>query len=195
MPMNTDHFHTHGPDELAMLRAECDKWHKAYDRVWEERMRSADRAIELEKENAALNAEIEMLKKHIANGDVSRITWIDEVAELEKKFQEAESCSPMLPINCWKKCSEELPEEDEEILFVDEDGCYYVGTMWRVPYPIDGEKEIHWQGNGEPECNNPAYWMPLPKAPDFISTDLRQPIATENQQPPQGAKENTNESD
>lgn len=50
MSMNNDHFHTHGPDELAMLRAECDKWHKAYDRVWEERMRFADRAVTLEKE-------------------------------------------------------------------------------------------------------------------------------------------------
>lgn len=57
MAMNKDHFHTHGPDELAMLRAECDKWHKAYDRVWEERMRFADRAIELEKENSNLNEE------------------------------------------------------------------------------------------------------------------------------------------
>lgn len=57
MAMNKDHFHTHGPDELAMLRAECDKWHKAYDRVWEERMRFADRAIELEKENKELKEE------------------------------------------------------------------------------------------------------------------------------------------
>jgi hypothetical protein len=47
--MTHDQLHTHGPDELAMLRAECDKWHKAYDRVWEERMRFADRAIELSK--------------------------------------------------------------------------------------------------------------------------------------------------
>ena len=57
MTMTHEQLHTHGPDELAMLRAECDKWHKAYDRVWEERMRFADRAIELEKENAALKEE------------------------------------------------------------------------------------------------------------------------------------------
>ena len=54
MTMTHEQLHTHGRDELAMLRAECDKWHKAYDRVWEERMRFADRAIELEKENKEL---------------------------------------------------------------------------------------------------------------------------------------------
>ena len=64
---NNDHFHTHGPDELAMLRAECDKWHKAYDRVWEERMRFADRAIDLEKENSNLKRDNEQLSLRADN--------------------------------------------------------------------------------------------------------------------------------
>lgn len=166
MTMTHDQLHTHGPDELAMLRAECDKWHKAYDRVWEERMRFADRAIELEKENSNLKRDNEQLLLRADNWKSLCVAGEKNIAELEKKFQEAESGSPTLPINRWKKCSEELPEEDEEILFVDEDGCYYIGTMWRVPHPIDGEKEIYWQGKGLPICENPAYWMPLPSAPE-----------------------------
>lgn len=69
MTMNNDHFHTHGPDELAMLRAECDKWHKAYDRVWEERMRFADRVIALEKEVARLLMKISSLEKLVETAD------------------------------------------------------------------------------------------------------------------------------
>lgn len=69
MAMNNDHFHTHGPDELAMLRAECDKWHKAYDRVWEERMRFADRAVTLEKEVVGLLMKISSLEKLVETAD------------------------------------------------------------------------------------------------------------------------------
>lgn len=37
-----------------------------------------------------------LLKEHIANGDVSRITWIDEVIELKQKLDEKESWVKML---------------------------------------------------------------------------------------------------
>lgn len=72
MAMNTDHFHTHDNFKIAG---------KIIDQVSALKQRNA----ELEKENAALKAEIEMLKNHIANGDVSRITWIDELAELKEE--------------------------------------------------------------------------------------------------------------
>lgn len=124
------------------------------------------RIAELEKENSNLKRDNEQSLLRADNWKSLCFVGEENIAELEKKFQEAESCSHMIPINRWKKCSEELPKEDEEILFVDEDGCYYVGTMWRVQHPIDGEKEIYWQGKCEPICENPAYWMPLPKAPE-----------------------------
>ena len=37
-----------------------------------------------------LKAENKLLKEHIANGDVYRITWIDEVIELKQKLHDAE---------------------------------------------------------------------------------------------------------
>ena len=46
--------------------------------------KNADAAI------AELKAENKLLKEHIANGDVSRITWIDEVIELKQKLHDAE---------------------------------------------------------------------------------------------------------
>lgn len=79
MPMNNDHFHTHGPDELAMLRAECDKWHKAYDRGWEDRMRLVDWAIALEKEAAELK---ENHKKEVAR-------LLMKISSLEKLIETA----------------------------------------------------------------------------------------------------------
>lgn len=75
MAMNNDHFHTHGPDELATIRAECDKWHKAYDRVWEERMRFADMAIALEKENAILKESQRWLKCSEKLPEDGEIVW------------------------------------------------------------------------------------------------------------------------
>lgn len=39
---------------------------------------------------AELKDENKLLKEHIANGDVSRITWIDEVIELKQKLHDAE---------------------------------------------------------------------------------------------------------
>lgn len=81
MAMNNDHFHTHGPDELAMLRAECDKWHKAYDRVWEEHMRLADRAIALEKETAELK---ENHRKEVA-GLLMKISSLEKLVETADK--------------------------------------------------------------------------------------------------------------
>ena len=114
MTMTHEQLHTHGRDELATLRAECDKWHKAYDRVWEEHMRFADRAIELEKENSNLKRDNEQLLLRADNWKSLCFAGNENIAELEKKFQEAESCSPMIPINRWKKISEELPSEEME---------------------------------------------------------------------------------
>ena len=38
-----------------------------------------------------LKAENKLLKEHIANGDVSRITWIDEVIELKQKLESVQA--------------------------------------------------------------------------------------------------------
>lgn len=40
---------------------------------------------------AKLKAENKLLKEHIANGDVSRITWIDEVIELKAKLENVQA--------------------------------------------------------------------------------------------------------
>ena len=66
----------------------------------------------------------------------------------------------------WRKCSEELPEEYTDVLFIDSDWTYYLGDMWIIS--TDGVKpaEPYWSGRGEPRCNNPKYWLPLPKAPE-----------------------------
>ena len=90
MTMTHDQLHTHGPDELAMLRAECDKWHKAYDRVWEERMRFADRAIELEKENANLKRDNEQLLLRADNWKSLCVTGEKNIAELKAQKAQAE---------------------------------------------------------------------------------------------------------
>ena len=89
MAMNADHFNTHDNFKIAG---------KIIDQVSALKQRNA----ELEKENAALKAEIEMLKNHIANGDVSRITWIDELAELKEERR-------------WRKFSEEKPEDGQSV--------------------------------------------------------------------------------
>lgn len=70
------------PDELAMLRAECDKWHKAYDRGWEDRMRLADRAIALEKEIAELK---ENHKKEVARL-LMKISSLEKLIETANKI-------------------------------------------------------------------------------------------------------------
>ena len=57
-----------GPDVNGVVQRE--PW-KAYD------IDEVDAAI------AELKSENKMLKEHVANGDVSRITWIDEVTELK----------------------------------------------------------------------------------------------------------------
>lgn len=41
---------------------------------------------------AELKAENKMLKEHIANGDVSRITWIDEATELKAENERLKKC-------------------------------------------------------------------------------------------------------
>lgn len=98
MPMNNDHFHTHGPDELAMLRAECDKWHKAYNRVWEERMRFADRVVALEKETAELEAKNARLKKELEGPGVCRIKNPCTPEESETIRLALEKSNPVLGI-------------------------------------------------------------------------------------------------
>ena len=40
---------------------------------------------------AEKDREIALLKEHIANGDVSRITWIDEVIELKQKLESVQA--------------------------------------------------------------------------------------------------------
>lgn len=86
MTMTHDHLHTHGPDELTNLRAECDKWHKAYDRVWEERMRFADRAIELEKENKTLSDDVADKIESITELQEVFEKYKTEIAELNKSI-------------------------------------------------------------------------------------------------------------
>ena len=48
------------------------------------------KATEVDEAIAELKDENKLLKEHIANGDVSRITWIDEVIELKAKLHDAE---------------------------------------------------------------------------------------------------------
>lgn len=93
MTMTHDQLHTHGPDELAMLRAECDKWHKAYDRVWEERMRFADRVIELEKEIKELKEKErkkEAEKEALLSDSVKRMIKNAEEGDVEKAHGDAD---------------------------------------------------------------------------------------------------------
>lgn len=54
-------------------------------------MYSAEEYAKLQAENAGLKAANKLLKEHIANGDVSRITWIDEVIELKAKLESAQA--------------------------------------------------------------------------------------------------------
>ena len=134
MAMNKDHFHTHDNFKIAG---------KIIDQVSALKQRNA----ELEKENAALKAEIEMLKNHIANGDVSRITWIDEVAELKEERR-------------WRKYPDEKPEWGKEVLVLADDG-----DIRRVRFSCD-YKWISWGNMRTCESSCITHWMPQPKAPE-----------------------------
>ena len=138
MPMNTDHFHTHDNFKIAG---------KIIDQVSALKQRNA----ELEKENAALKAEIEMLKNHIANGDVSRITWIDELAELKEERR-------------WRKCSEELPKDREYVLILTMVNRIFVEPV--VSFGCYHKDRGEWFAKGTCGAVEVSHWMPLPKAPE-----------------------------
>ena len=51
----------------------------------------AERLAEKDEEISKLKAANKLLKEHISNGDVSRITWIDETIELKQKLEDVQS--------------------------------------------------------------------------------------------------------
>ena len=60
----------------------------------------------------------------------------------------------------WRKCSEEMPEDDSDVLATDGEEIWlcYKTTM------TDG---LPWfQPNGQPHIEGVTHWMPLPKAPE-----------------------------
>lgn len=60
----------------------------------------------------------------------------------------------------WRKCSEELPEDDSEVLATDGEGiwlCYKTTTPDGSPW---------FQPNGLPHIEGITHWMPMPKAPE-----------------------------
>lgn len=69
-------------------------------------------------------------------------------------------------LNVWRKVSDELPKEYEDILFIDADRCYSLGHMWIIPHYGNGPDEQYWSGRGEPRTENVTHWMPLPPAPE-----------------------------
>jgi hypothetical protein len=94
-----------------------------------------------------------------------------EIQRLEKeneslKYSVASLETDLAMSRRWRKCSEELPEEYTDVLFVDSDGTYYLGDMWIISTDGVNPAEQYWSGRGEPRCNNPKYWLPLPKAPE-----------------------------
>lgn len=104
--------------------------------------------------------------------EVYEAVEVDEaIAELRKeneslKYSVATLETDLAMATRWRKCSEELPEEYTDVLFVDSDGTYYLGDMWIISTDCVNPAEQYWSGRGEPRCNNPKYWMPLPKAPE-----------------------------
>lgn len=51
----------------------------------------AERLAEKDEEISKLKAANKLLKEHISNGDVSRITWIDETIELKQKLEDVQA--------------------------------------------------------------------------------------------------------
>ena len=95
----------------------------------------------------------------------------ERIAELEKeneslKYSVASLETDLAMSQRWRKCSEELPEEYTDVLFVYSDGTYYLGDMWIISTDGVNPAEQYWSGRGEPRCNNPKYWLPLPSAPE-----------------------------
>ena len=86
---------------------------------------------------------------------------IDELKALNHELEEERR---------WRKCSDEMPEEDEEVLF--SDGIYFYLGCWTT---WDGgcsdysyETFSGWVENGsekDHDFNEIKYWMPLPSDP------------------------------
>lgn len=118
-----------------------------------------------------VDAAIEELKARIAQLEDDNALLRKNNAELRSKnegllYALADAETDLAMATRWRNVSEELPEEYTDVLFVDSDGTYYLGDMMLIP--TDGIKlaEQYWSGRGEPRCNNPKYWLPLPKAPE-----------------------------
>lgn len=69
-------------DELTPIELECNMGKDINGVVHREPWKAYD-IDEVDAAIAELKSENKMLKEHIANGDVSRITWIDEATELK----------------------------------------------------------------------------------------------------------------
>lgn len=59
----------------------------------------------------------------------------------------------------WISANDRLPEEQIDVLFIEEDGCVHIGEMWKA------KNEVYWFGRGEPCCNYVTHWMPIPTPP------------------------------
>lgn len=74
-------------DELTPIDLECNMGPDVNGVVQREPWKVYD-IDEVDAAIAELKAENKMLKEHIANGDVSRITWIDEATELKAENEQ-----------------------------------------------------------------------------------------------------------
>ena len=150
MAIELHHLNTHG-----MMEQACD--------VLDGVVRLKARIAELEKLNHDLcervteNDEIRLHLEEIEQTMSDNERMKARIAELEEERR-------------WRKCSDEMPEEDEEVLF--SDGNYvYLGcwTTWD-----GGCSDYSYETfSGWGECgyekdhdfNEIKYWMPLPSAP------------------------------
>ena len=98
---------------------------------------------EKDKEIAELKAENKLLKEHIVNGDVSRITWIDEVIELKQKLHDAERKAGLAEwANTeYRKDVKKLKEENEILKGREEIQCDYRGHWLKLKGDYDKLKE------------------------------------------------------
>ena len=78
-------------DELTPIELECNMGKDINGVVHREPWKAYD-IDEVDAVIAKLKAENKMLKEHIANGDVSRITWIDEAMELKAENERLKKC-------------------------------------------------------------------------------------------------------
>ena len=101
----------------------------------------------------------------------------NENAELKQKLHDAEMRADLAEAACneyrldykkladsqrWRKCSDELPEENVDVLIYDEDsGIVRLSYMEIMP---DGQ--IWFWPMNSPHIDGVTYWMPLPKAPE-----------------------------